>query len=217
MNDNLIRVKVHQAVDAYSASMQDDPYLAQRILTANRRKEVPRMKKLSTGMIIAIVLMLLSVTAVAVGLSIEQVWQQAFDKMGTWGEVWNIGEPTEEDLTMEEAEQVVSQAMDQSQKVTARRYLKLLKWLLLGIAAVAAYYPVCSLIAAALFCYYLGGIPGLSPDIGIIGGADGPTAVLIATAATPLPPWLLALLLGILAITCIIIAFHVRSLERKLK
>lgn len=103
MNDNLIRVKVHQAVDAYSASMQDDPFLAQRILTVNRRKEVPRMKKLSTGMIIAIVLMLLSVTAVAVGLSIEQVWQQAFDKMGTWGEVWNIGEPTEEDLTMEEA------------------------------------------------------------------------------------------------------------------
>lgn len=123
----------------------------------------------------------------------------------------------QEHITVEEAGQVVSQAMDQSQKVTARRYLKLLKWLLLGIAAVAAYYPVCSLIAAALFCYYLGGIPGLSPDVGIIGGADGPTAVLIATAATPLPPWLLALLLGILAITCIIIVFHVQSLERKLK
>ena len=103
MNEEMIRSKVHRAVDACGASLQDDPFLAQRIMAANRRKEGPHMKKLSTGMIIAIVLTLLSVTAVAVGLSIEQVWQQAFDKMGTWGEVWNIGEPTEEDLTMDEA------------------------------------------------------------------------------------------------------------------
>lgn len=103
MNEEMIRSKVHRAVDACGASLQDNPFLAQRIMAANRRKEGPHMKKLSTGMIIAIVLMLLSVTAVAVGLSIEQVWQQAFDKMGTWGEVWNIGEPTEEDLTMDEA------------------------------------------------------------------------------------------------------------------
>ena len=103
MNEEMIRSKVHRAVDACGASLQDDPFLAQRIMAANRRKEGPHMKKLSTGMIIAIVLTLLSVTAVAVGLSIEQIWQQAFDKMGTWGEVWNIGEPTEEDLTMEEA------------------------------------------------------------------------------------------------------------------
>ncbi len=103
MNEKMIRSKVHRAVDTYGASLQPPALLAQRIMAANRRKEGPHMKKLSTGMIIAIVLTLLSVTAVAVGLSIEQVWQQAFDKMGTWGEVWNIGEPTEEDLTMDEA------------------------------------------------------------------------------------------------------------------
>ena len=81
MNEEMIRSKVHRAVDAYGASMQESPFLAQRIMAANRRKEGPHMKKLSTGMIIAIVLICLSVTAVAVGLSIEQIWQQAFDKI----------------------------------------------------------------------------------------------------------------------------------------
>lgn len=118
MNEEMIRSKVHRAVDAYGASMQESPFLAQRIMAANRRKEGPHMKKLSTGMIIAIVLICLSVTAVAVGLSIEQIWQQAFDKMGTWGEVWNIGEPTEEDLTMEEAAAIGRKVLKEKFAVT---------------------------------------------------------------------------------------------------
>lgn len=76
------------------------------------------MKKLSTGMIIAIILMLLSATAVAVGLTVEQVWQQAFDKMGTWGDVWNIGEPTEKDLTMDEAAAIARKAIQEKFAVT---------------------------------------------------------------------------------------------------
>ena len=118
MNEEMIRSKVHRAVDAYGASMQESPFLAQRIMAANRRKEGPHMKKLSTVMIIAIVLICLSVTAVAVGLSIEQIWQQAFDKMGTWGEVWNIGEPTEEDLTMDEAAAIGRKVLKEKFAVT---------------------------------------------------------------------------------------------------
>ena len=57
-----------------------------------------------------------------------------------------------ETLTVSEAKEVVSQAMDQSQRVTAGRYLNLLKWLLVGIAAVAAYYPLSTLLSAAVFC-----------------------------------------------------------------
>ena len=118
MDDNRIREMVHRAVDAYAGPARDDPYLAQRILADQSRKEAPRMKKLSTGMIIAIVLMLLSVTAVAVGLTIEDVWQQAFSKMGTWGEVWNIGEPTEKDLTMDEAAAIARKAIQEKFAVT---------------------------------------------------------------------------------------------------
>lgn len=118
MNEDLIRRKVHRAVDAHAASLQEDPFLAQRILAQTNRKEGPRMKKLSTGMIVAIVLMLLSVTAVAVGLTVEDFWQQAFDKMGTWGEVWNIGEPTDEDLPLEEAAAIARQTLKDKFGVT---------------------------------------------------------------------------------------------------
>lgn len=103
MTDDRIRQSIHRAVDAHGASLHEDPFLASRIIAQTPRKEPIHMKKLSTGMIIAIVLMLLSVTALAVGLTVEEVWQQTFTKMGTWGEVWNIGTPTETDLTMEEA------------------------------------------------------------------------------------------------------------------
>lgn len=44
-------------------------------------------------------------------------------------------------LTAAEAEAVVSQAMDQSQRITARRYLKLLRWLLTSIAAICSCWP----------------------------------------------------------------------------
>ena len=118
MDDKLIREQIHRAVDAYGASMQEDPFLARRILASTDRKEAPRMKKLSTGMIIAIVLMLLSVTAVAVGLTVEQVWQQSFEKMGTSGEIWNIGEPTSEDLTMDEAAAIARKAIQEKFAVT---------------------------------------------------------------------------------------------------
>ena len=111
MTDNRIREKIHRAVDAYGAPLRDDPFLATRIVAATKRKEGPRMKKLSTGMIIAIVLMLLSVTALAVGLTVEEVWQHTFTKMGTWGEVWNIGTPTEKDLTMDEAAAIARKAL----------------------------------------------------------------------------------------------------------
>ena len=57
MKDEMIRQKIHRAVDVHGASLREDPFLAQRILASSDRKEAPRMKKLSTGAIIAIVLM----------------------------------------------------------------------------------------------------------------------------------------------------------------
>lgn len=118
MDDNRLREKIHRAVDVNGASMRDDPFLAQRILAANQRKESPHMKKLSTGMIVAIVLMLLSITAVAVGLTVEEIWQQSFDKMGTSGEIWNIGNPTDQDLTMDAAAAIARKAIQDKFAVT---------------------------------------------------------------------------------------------------
>ena len=118
MTDQRIREKIHHAVDACGAHLPDDPFLASRIIAATKRKEFPRMKKLSTGMIVAIVLMLLSATAVAAVLTIEDMWQLAFQKMGTTGEIRTIGTPTEKDLTMDEAAAIAREALKASFGVT---------------------------------------------------------------------------------------------------
>ena len=120
-------------------------------------------------------------------------------------------------LTVEEAEQVVSQAMDQSQKVTARRYLRLLRWLLAAMGIAAAYYPILCIVGAAVFFYHLGGVPGLSPDVAIIGGADGPTAILVSTPSSAMPPWFWPVALGVTAVICLVLAIRVWKLEKKLK
>lgn len=69
------------------------------------------MKKLSTGMIIAIVLMLLSVTAVAVGLTVEDIWRQSFEKMGTTGLIRDISDAAEAEISMDEAIAIAKQAI----------------------------------------------------------------------------------------------------------
>lgn len=91
-------------------------------------------------------------------------------------------------LTAAEAEAVVSQAMDQSQRITARRYLKLLRWLLTSIAAICAVGPLTQL-ALALELFFTGSklLPRTS-HMGHIGGVDGPTSIFVSSA--PLPTWL---------------------------
>ncbi len=116
-------------------------------------------------------------------------------------------------LTKEEAGQAAVQAMEQSQKNTARRYLKLLRWLL---TAIGGWCLLSSLpLLAVLFPFALGYHPA---DIeGVIGGADGPTAVLVATAEPMFPPQVyLAIQLTALAV-CVVLAVRVRKVERRLK
>lgn len=115
-------------------------------------------------------------------------------------------------LTMVEAESVVAQAMDQSQKTTARRYLKLFRWILTGIG-------LCTLLPYIdRFFYNLYFDLVLSKQYGVIGSADGPTAIL--TASTAPPEWMLVgipIFSLLLALICLILAIRIRSLEKKLK
>ena len=121
---------------------------------------------------------------------------------------------TTEHITVKEADSLVSQALSQSERITARRYLRLLKWLLVGIGIIFAYYPVITLAALAVVWWWSHTVP---ESVGIIGGADGPTAILVSTTTSPLSPWLMAILLGAAAAVCLVLAVRVRKLERKLK
>ena len=65
MKDELIRSQIHQAVDHHAAHLQLNPFLAQQIINQERTGEPVVKKRLSTGLVLAIVLMLITVTALA--------------------------------------------------------------------------------------------------------------------------------------------------------
>lgn len=116
-----------------------------------------------------------------------------------------------ESLTVAEAGQLAAQAMEQSQKATARRYLKLLRWLLTGIALWCGLSLIPNL---TILCYTL---PPLAPDVGIIGGQDGPTAILVGTADPIFPPWVYCVVLTAILLACVVLAIRVGRTERRLK
>ena len=65
--------KVQKAVNSSLSYVQEDPWLAQRIL-ANTKGEEPVVKKISVSMILAIVLLCLAVTAIAASVIYNQHW-----------------------------------------------------------------------------------------------------------------------------------------------
>ena len=117
-----------------------------------------------------------------------------------------------ESLTIGEAGEVLSQAIDQSQRITTRRYLRLLRWLLTAICVCLAYGPV-MFLRGLLQLRLL----DLTTDAAceIIGGADGPTAVLVATSSF-LPIWFWPLIQATGSVLCLVLAIRVCRLERNL-
>ena len=67
MKDEQIRTQIHQAVDAHAEHLRTDPFLAQRIMNAEKG-EIKVKKKLTMSMVLVIVLLLIAVTALAVAL-----------------------------------------------------------------------------------------------------------------------------------------------------
>lgn len=129
-------------------------------------------------------------------------------------ELLQVERSEKESLTMDEAEAVVSQAMDQSQKATARRYLRLFRWCLTGGGILCAL----RLLPYLYFWQVLMGLtfsPKEAAEIGVIGGADGPTAII--TSSAPLPMWLIVGVPAVILAVCVILAVRVWKLERKLK
>ena len=119
-----------------------------------------------------------------------------------------------ENLTMDEAGTVISQAMDQSYKVTARKYLRLF-FVLLTCVGVACLLRVLPAAAILWGCLRLHLENHLYTDM--IGGADGPTAVLIAREPTWWDFWGTSAAAAVILILCAVLAIRVWRLERKLK
>lgn len=104
MDEQRLREQIHCAVDAYTPIAEAPPYLTQRILArANGKESVKVKKKLSTAAILVIALLLISATALAIGMSVEDMWKQSFDRMNTTGEIRNLSDETQAEISMEEA------------------------------------------------------------------------------------------------------------------
>ena len=93
MNDREIRRRIHHAMDARLSGMTGDPWLAQRVMgrTGNARKK----KRLSAGMVLAIVLILVAVTAAA-AVTFGLLYKRTVEMEGRSGrmEHWSTAEKT---------------------------------------------------------------------------------------------------------------------------
>lgn len=112
-------------------------------------------------------------------------------------------------LTMDEAGTLASQAMDQSKRITACRYLRLLRWLLVMMGIVFALRPLG-------FFGLLLRLGAASPNVGLIGYADGPTAIIVSTSSSWLSTWGWPLIMSA-AVACLILAIKVWRSEQTLK
>lgn len=112
MRDEVFRNRVHQAVEAQGAHLRDDPFLARRLLALSQEKEKPIVKrKLSLGMILLIVLLVTAVTAIAIGLTAEEIWKNSFERMNTEAVININGDPEKAEMTVEEAIRLAREAI----------------------------------------------------------------------------------------------------------
>ena len=149
-------------------------------------------------------LKLLEPLAQALGVSLVELMQGKRQEAGTF--------------TTAEADAAVSQAMGQSEKTTARRYLKLFQWFLIAACGLCLLWLVPQAFIYITFWRMNRRLAFDSADLGVIGGADGPTAIITSSAPlSPLAAWLEIGVPLLLLIVCIVLAVKVRRLEKKLK
>ena len=114
-------------------------------------------------------------------------------------------------LTKEEAGQAAVRAMRQSERATARRYLRLFRW---GILVLCLLFL---LPHAVLACWHLYDRLVVAPKLGAIGSADTTTAIVTVSTAFPFWSWLRPLLLAAAALAALVLSIRVRRLEKRLR
>ena len=111
MDEIRLKEQITRAVDSHCAHLHADPLLAQKVLRATERKERPIVRrKLKFGVVLALILMLLTATAVAAVLlsGMELIRQEAVPlAQGNDGEVRPV-----EDFTYEELQAIIGKAQE---------------------------------------------------------------------------------------------------------
>ncbi len=90
-----------------------------------RKENVYMKKKKSVALVLALVLVMLAITGLAISLTLEDVWQQSFEKMNTSGRVNTISHPKEGDMPVEEAMQIAKDALQDKYGLTEAQFANL--------------------------------------------------------------------------------------------
>ena len=116
-------------------------------------------------------------------------------------------------LSVAEAGNVAKQAMERSERETARKYLKLLRALLTGIGVwcVLDVLPYAWIVGRRFWHELFE-----KKQLGVIGGADTMTDIVVGTATMP-PLWQDVGLPALALVICVILALRVWRFEKKLK
>lgn len=117
-------------------------------------------------------------------------------------------------LTKEEAGQAAVRAMRQSERATARRYLRLFRWLLTGILVLCLLFL---LPHAVLACWHLYDRLVVAPKLGVIGSADTTTAIVTVSTAFPFCPGSARSCCGRRPWQALVLSIRVRRLEKRLR
>ncbi len=90
-----------------------------------RKENVYMKKKMSVALVLALVLVMLAITGLAISLTLEDVWQQSFEKMNTSGHVNTISHPKEGDMPVEEAMEIAKDALQEKYGLTEAQFANL--------------------------------------------------------------------------------------------
>lgn len=117
-------------------------------------------------------------------------------------------------MTVEEAGSVAVRAMEQSERAVARKYLKLFRWMLTAVGTWCAWIllPHAWIAWDRLWFDLV-----RSKQLGVIGGADGPTVIITSTSNSIPPYWMVVGVPMVVLVICVILAIKVRQVEKKLK
>lgn len=96
MDKSKVEQMIPQAFDISLSGLQEDPWLAQRVIAQAQnpgKEQVKVKKKFSVGLILAMILILLSVTAIA-GVAVYQYYQRAIRNEAAYGayQQWPLAE-----------------------------------------------------------------------------------------------------------------------------
>ena len=117
-------------------------------------------------------------------------------------------------LSVEDADQLVTQAMDQTQRNTARRYLRLFLVLLTGTAllCLAKVLPALFLLVDYVWFYLVD-----FHRLGVIGSATSTTWIVTTSTPTWWDIWGIPALSAVVLALCVVLAFRVWKLERRMQ